>query len=142
MNLSTFKQHLSTVDHPIFQLASGELVPEHYHVTEIGLVTKQFIDCGGEMRNESVVSFQLWYADDLDHRLTAEKLLEIIDLYEKKISKDDLPIEIEYQADTVGKYWLALVENVFILVSKQTDCLAKDACGIPEKSSCCGGGCC
>jgi hypothetical protein len=40
-------------------------VPEHFHVTEVGVVTKDFIDCGGTVRHEKVANFQLWDANDL-----------------------------------------------------------------------------
>jgi len=87
---------------------------------------------------------QLRYANDLNHRLTSEKLLKIIDIYTDKISEEDLDIEIEYQSDTIGKYWLTRVDGIYKLIPTQTDCLAKDACGIPQKEqkNCCGGGCC
>ena len=49
------------------------MVPSHFHVTEVGKITKHFIDCGGTVRNEEVVNFQLWQADDYDHRLHPEK---------------------------------------------------------------------
>lgn len=145
MKLAKFKQHLLEVTYPVFALESWTFVPSHYHITEIWLVTKQYIDCWGEMRHESVVSLQLWYADDRDHRLSAEKLLSIIEIFEQKITDADHAIEIEYQGETIGKYWVERNDGRFTLVSTYTDCLAKDACGIPEKpgkNSCCAGGCC
>jgi hypothetical protein len=42
-------------------------------------------------------------------------------------------IEVEYQGDTIGKYGLEFKNGVFILISTQTDCLAKDKCGIPQE---------
>ena len=78
MKLSEIKKHLSTTEKVNFELQNGTLVPEHFHVTEVGLVTKHFIDCGGTIRNEKVVNFQLWDANDFDHRLKPEKLLNII----------------------------------------------------------------
>lgn len=146
MKLSTFKEHLQWVEYPIFQLWDWSLVPPHYHVTEIWVVTKKFIDCGGTMRVESLVSFQLWYSDDIEHRLSSEKLLGIIALFEEKISDEEYTVEVEYQWETIGKYWIMWLDNVFILTPKQTDCLAKDACGIPpaqkQQKTCCGWGCC
>ena len=47
MKLSEIKKHLNTAEAVNFQLPTGEFVAEHFHVTEIGLVTKHFIDCGG-----------------------------------------------------------------------------------------------
>lgn len=97
MNISEMKEYLGTVEHPKFVLPDGEIVPPHYHITEIGLVQKQYIDCGGEMRHEQRISFQIWTADDSDHRLTSQKLLDIITQFESTISSIDTSIEIEYQ---------------------------------------------
>lgn len=155
MNLSEIKNILPTLNYVSFQLENGTSVPEHFHITEVGIVTKHFIDCGGKIRNEKVVNFQLWNANDLDHRLQPAKLLNIIKLSEEKLAIEDLPIEVEYQTSTIGKYDLTFNGASFVLVSKQTACLAEDACGIPKeklktnlvelstKTSCTpGGGCC
>ncbi|MDC6350107.1 DUF6428 family protein [Zeaxanthinibacter sp. PT1] len=133
MRLSEIKDKLTQLEQIAFQLPNGELVPSHFHVTEVGKVTKHFIDCGGTVRNEEVVNFQLWNADDYDHRLHPEKLLHIIELSEKTLGIGDLDIEVEYQGDTIGKFGLDFDGTNFLLTSKQTDCLAKDQCGIPEK---------
>src|SRR5690606_31542974 len=101
-------------------------VPEHFHVTEIGIITKRFIDCVGTLRNEKVVSFQLWDANDFDHRLKPEKLRKIIALSENVLDIEDSEIEIEYQSDTIGKYDLGFDGNTFLLLSKKTTCLASD----------------
>lgn len=60
-----------------------------------------------------------------------EKLLNIIELSEKVLKIEDLEIEVEYQADTIGKFGLDFDGRNFLLTNKQTDCLAKDKCGIP-----------
>ncbi|MFM2394621.1 MAG: hypothetical protein RLZZ546_2603, partial [Bacteroidota bacterium] len=77
MKLSTIKKHLTELSTISFKLPDGTLVPEHFHVTEVGEITKNFIDCGGTIRHEKVVNFQLWYSDDYNHRLHPEKLLAI-----------------------------------------------------------------
>lgn len=132
MKLSEVKTVLKELNTIGFKLPNGELVPNHFHVTEVGKVSKHFIDCGGTARKEEVVNFQLWNADDYDHRLHPEKLLHIIELSEKTLDLDDVEIEVEYQADTIAKFGLAFDGTNFLLTSKQTDCLAKDKCGIPE----------
>lgn len=156
MKLSEIKKQLATLENVSFVLANGARVPEHFHVTEVGLVTKNFIDCGGKVRNETVVNFQLWDANDVEHRLKPQKLLDIIHLSEKLLGIKDFEIEVEYQADTIGKYDLGFNGTDFILLNKQTACLAPDQCGIPpekqklklvslsaEGNSCTpGGGCC
>jgi len=49
MNLRSFKYLLhQNQDRPvIFVLPDGDVIPAHYHVTEVGHVTKRFVDCGG-----------------------------------------------------------------------------------------------
>lgn len=133
MKLSEVKNHLAQLETIAFQLPDGELVPTHFHVTEVGKISKHFIDCGGTVRTENVANFQLWSADDYNHRLHPEKLIHIIELSEKVLGLEDLEVEVEYQADTIGKFGLEFDGVNFLLTSKQTDCLAKDKCGIPDK---------
>lgn len=157
MKLSNIKEILPSLNNVEFQLEDGTFVPEHFHVTEVGIITKHFIDCGGTVRNEKVVNFQLWNADDYEHRLKPTKLLNIIKLSEEKLGIEDWEIEVEYQSETIGKYDLDFNGTSFILKNKATACLAQEACGIPagkqtknlselpiQQSSCCtpGGGCC
>ena len=135
MKLSEVKSALGKLDTIAFQLPTGELVPTHFHVTEVGKIAKHFIDCGGTVRNEQVANFQLWNADDYNHRLHPEKLLNIIELSEKVLEMGDLQVEVEYQAETIGKFGLDFDGVNFQLTSKQTDCLAKDNCGVPKQKS-------
>lgn len=133
MTLSEIKKHLSQLETISFTLPDGSLVPNHFHVTEVGKVTKHFIDCGGTVREEKKVNFQLWNADDYDHRLHPEKLVKIITLSEDIFNLQDLEIEVEYQGEqTIQKFGLEFQNNSFQLTSLVTDCLAKDKCGIPE----------
>ncbi|MGR3811324.1 DUF6428 family protein [Jiulongibacter sp. NS-SX5] len=134
MKLSEIKEHLKGLETIAFQLPDGSLVEEHFHVTEVGEVTKHFIDCGGTVRHEKVANFQLWSANDYNHRLHPEKLVKIIELSEKTLGLGDLDIEVEYQGTSIMKFGLDFDGTNFLLTSKQTDCLAKDACGIPEKA--------
>jgi len=140
MKLSEFKNHIKNSDQVTFELWNWESVPSHYHFTEIGIVLKKFIDCGGQVRYEEKISLQLRTADDTNHRLQWEKILSIIEAFEKNISSKDADVEVEYQWVTIWKYWLEVRDNKFILIPTMTDCLAKDACGIPQQKeeSCCG----
>jgi hypothetical protein len=156
MKLSQVKNILKILEAVNFILPDGTAVPEHFHVTEVGLITKNFIDCGGMVRKETVVNFQLWDANDFEHRLKPQKLLNIIELSEKVLGIGDFEIEVEYQSTTIGKYDLDFNGNDFVLQNKQTACLAQDQCGIPaekqkvklselnSEASCCspGGSCC
>ncbi len=133
MTLQQIKEILKTSKTIAFQLPEGSLVPAHFHVTEVGRVSKDFIDCGGKRRQEEKVSFQLWEENDYDHRLHPEKLINIIELSQKTLGLDNEEIEVEYQGTTIGKYGLEHDGTNFILTTKMTACLAKDACGIPQK---------
>ena len=133
MKLSEFKSILSQIDKLHFQLENGTRVPEHFHITEIGSIHKEFIDCGGTIRQEKKINFQLWNADDLDHLLQPQKLRNILKLSESKLRMDDGEIEVEYQSDTIGKYGLEYENGQFILTYLFTDCLAKANCGIPQE---------
>lgn len=130
MKLSDVKEILATLENVEFQLENGTFVSEHFHVTEVGMITKHFIDCGGVTRIEKVVNFQLWNADDHEHRLKPGKLLHILKLSEQKLWMEDVEIEVEYQSGTIGKYDLDFNGKNFVLKNKTTACLAQDACGI------------
>ncbi|MDW8205065.1 MAG: DUF6428 family protein [Cytophagales bacterium] len=133
MRLSTIKNILPTLQKLSFRLENGSYVPEHFHVTEVGMVAKHFIDCGGTIRTEKKVSFQLWSAEDYDHRLKPQKLLNIIHLSEEKLGLEDAEIEVEYQGETIGKFHLDFDGQDFVLLSTRTACLAEDQCGIPQQ---------
>lgn len=153
MKISEMKQVLPGLEAVNFRLPTGEYLPAHFHVTEVGRVSKHFIDCGGVERHETVANFQLWEAGDYDHRLAPRKFLSILNLSEKVLGQTDLDIEVEYQQATIGKFGLRFDGADFVLTPKQTACLAQDACGIPaaqqfslpqlQTAGCTpGGGCC
>ncbi len=132
MLLSELTAFLNGADHLSIQLPDGTLVPPHFHVTEVGEVTRHFIDCGGKRRHERVANLQLWNADDYDHRLAPGKLRSILELAIRDLDLGDLEIEVEYQGtETMQKFGLAATADRLLLTSKVTDCLAKDKCGIP-----------
>jgi Family of unknown function (DUF6428) len=155
MKLSEFKNALSVVSKLNFTLPNGKKIPTHFHITEIGLSSKHFIDCGNEIHVNKWANLQIWVAADIYHRLKPSALLKIIESSKMILGDEDLEIEVEYQTDTIGKYGLELNGENFVLVSKNTDCLAQAVCGTPKikqkmvelvtmSTSCCtpGGGCC
>jgi hypothetical protein len=130
-------------------LPSGEFVPAHFHVTEVGRVQKDFIDCGGTTRSTTTCLLQVWVADDTDHRLESTKLAKIIRMAAPLLKSGDLPVEVEYEDGVVAQYPVSDAEvtpaGVLLhLGTKHTDCLAKDRCGVGETATACSpaGGCC
>ena len=155
MKISQFKSALLLLkpqDNPSFIQLSGLPVAAHYHITEIGLVLKNFVDCGGVVRQERKATMQIWLAQDVEHRLSVEKLLGIIEKSEELFGLKEDELEIEYQGQTIEHYGLAIQDFGFQFIAKQTTCLAPDHCGIPKeqlpndlkKNSCCtpNSGCC
>lgn len=135
MKLSEIKNILNSIDTISFILPDGTSIPSHFHVTEVGTVTKNFIDCGGTIRKEEKINFQLWTSTDYDHQLSSKKLAEIIELSEKKLNLMDSEIEVEFQQNTIGKYGLAFNGKEFLLTNTLTACLAEDACKIPTEKT-------
>ena len=108
-------------------------MPAHFHITEVGNITRNFIDCGGVQRQENKLNLQLWVASDTDHRLDPTNLLNILQLAEKQLGNSNIEVEVEYQQSTIGRYKLAFNGAVFQLINTQTACLAPNQCGIPQE---------
>lgn len=132
-----------------FALPDGDLVPAHFHVTEIGRIQKDFIDCGGTSRSETSCRLQLWVATDTDHRLDTTKLAGILKLAAPLFPSDELSVEVEYEGEVVSQFPIADADVtpkglLFQLGTKHTDCLAKEKCGVPLTTAegCASPGCC
>ncbi len=155
MNFSTLKKDLR--QHPElnvrFIFPDGDPIEAEFHVTEVGHVRKNFVDCGGTLRSTDTCLLQTWVsAQDPDHRLSAGKLANILDLSQRVLPSEDLDVEVEYEACAVSQYTVdsasvAEGELRFTLGNKHTDCLARELCGIGESAGGCGcgdaaSGCC
>jgi len=143
MNVNEFHNLLAA--HPgekmHFMLPDKSFVPAHFHITEVGRVQKDFIDCGGTVRSATTCLLQVWVAHDVDHRLETTKLAKIIEIAQPLLGSDQLPVEIEYEGEAISQYPLGGAEStpsglLFYLGSKHTACLAPEKCGVG------GTGCC
>lgn len=155
MNLHEFKALLASQNDKAFQmlLPGGGHVPASFHITEVGRVTKTFLDCGGTLRQTDACQIQAWVGEDVDHRIAAGKLLGIFRKAAFLLPDETLPLEIEYEGEVISQYPIARAEVtdsavILHLTTKHTDCLAKELCGVPAAgattaaASCCGPGCC
>jgi hypothetical protein len=139
MRLSEFKRMMAeNANRNIrFILPTGSKVPPHAHVTEVALMDKKFVDCGGTFRTESHCRLQTWIADDTDHRLTAGKLLAILDKSKSFLGASDLEVDVEHEAPFVSQFPIEKVEVEGEVLSirlgvKHTACLAEDRCLPPN----------
>lgn len=134
-----------------FILPNKKAIPAHFHITEVGHVQKDFIDCGGTRRSVSSCVLQAWVAaNDEEHSLSAGKLGAILKLAGKILPSDELDVEVEFEAPYISQFPIESAEAtgdavLFHLTTKHTDCLAKEQCGLESStSSCCSAesGCC
>ena len=158
MTTREFLDHLRR--HPdagvLFVLPDGKALPPHFHITEVGHLTKSFIDCGGRRHSSGSCLLQVWVADDVEHRLKASKLLAIFGRADGLLPDDGLPVEIECEAPVLTQLPLTGCVHEdgalrFDTEYKHTDCLAKDLClpdfrlpPLPGQKGKCspGSGCC
>jgi hypothetical protein len=155
---------------PLLESAEAELrvllpqaqVPQSFHVTEIGVVAKDFFDCGGTRRAESWLQLQVWVGPDHDHRLSPQKLAGILRKGVAGGFGADLPILLECEepeaaVPVAGLYALAQAEVeggalVCRAAPVRTTCLAMDKClpahlrpgaqAAAPSAGRCGPGCC
>ena len=110
-------------------------IPPYFHITDMGVKTKMFIDCGGKMNYESCVSFQIWTANDYDHRLTPEKVIGIIGKGGNIVPNMlNMEVKVEYQTYSLSEYTLEPKGNgVYNLVPTKSRCLSPELCGLIEE---------
>ena len=124
-----------------WMLPDKSFIPTHYHITEVGRLQKDFIDCGGPVRSLTSCLLQIWVANDTEHRLETTKLATIMQIAKPLLKSDDLPVEVEYEEDVVSQYPVASAEItpagiLFYLGTKHTACLAPEKCGV-DGTGCC-----
>lgn len=127
----------------LFEYAPGLFVGANYHITEVKNVTIDSIDCGGrpDFWRETVI--QLWESpkekDKRDY-MSSYKALSILNKVDKiKPMERDVEVKFEYSNAVfhtaqlfVNDYELINNDLIFKLGVEQTDCKAKEACGVPE----------
>lgn len=161
MTLAELKTALSGDPEQLLRLRlpGGDAVPVSFHITEVGQITKDFIDCGGTRRTVTTCQLQAWVGPDDDHRIHAGKLLGILRKGSSLFVSEDVPVEIEYEQGLISQYPISSVTTVegalvFALTTKHTDCLARELCtprhpvaalfsnAFAKPAPCCGpGGC-
>src|SRR4051794_673211 len=104
-------------------------VPAHFHLTEVGRVQKDFVDCGGTVRSSTSCVLQVWVASDVAHRLDSGKLAKIIQKGIELFKTTEIPLEVEYDNGVISQYPVEDVEVspssvILHLGTKHTACLA------------------
>jgi hypothetical protein len=128
---------------PRFLLPDGDYIPAHAHVTEVGHVAKNFIDCGGVTGKSETVLLQTHVGSDIEHRLSSDRLAKILDLGGRVLPHDQLEVEVEYDCCVVAQYPIAAVQPAgehldVVLGKRQTQCLANERQKSASADTCCG----
>ena len=116
-----------------FVLPTGTNIPPQAHVTDVARIDKQFIDCGGTVRTESLCRLQAWFADDTEHRIGAKMLLKVLDKAASFLVSEDLDVDVEYEAPFISQFPIVTAgeENGILVVHlgiRHTTCLAQEKC--------------
>ncbi|MGB8342855.1 MAG: DUF6428 family protein [Chthoniobacterales bacterium] len=133
--------------HLRFVLPNGEQIPPHFHLTEVGHVSKKFVDCGGTFREREACVLQTYVAEDFEHRLEAGRFADILDLGRSILPNDALEVELEWDCCVISQYPIASGQAVdgrleFQLEARHTDCLAKQKCGCEAEEPGASAACC
>ena len=99
---STLAEHQNTF--PRFILPDGDYIPAHAHVTEVGHVVRNFIDCGGLTGKEEKVVLQAHVGNDTDHRLRSDRFAKILRLGNRVVPSVDLDVDVEYDCCVLAQY--------------------------------------
>src|SRR5947207_13995856 len=127
---------------PRFVLPNGEYIPAHAHVTEVGHVVRNFIDCGGLTGKEEKVVLQTHLGNDTDHRLRSDRLATILQLGNRVISNTDLDVDVEYDCCVVAQYPIAEAapdgEHLNLMLQRgRTECRARERRESETAADCC-----
>lgn len=124
-------------------LPNGHYVPAHAHVTEVGHVVRDFIDCGGLIGKEEKIVLQTHVGSDTDHRLRSDRFAKILRLADQVIPSPRLDVDVEYDCCVVAQYPIAEAkpdgEHLNLILDRgRTQCRAKER----RESEAATAGCC
>ncbi len=156
--LSLLKEH--TDKSLLFEYASGRYVGAHYHITEVKNITIDSVDCGAgtDFWKETVI--QLWESPSEKGTRDFMKAFKALGILNKvnRIKPMDPDTEVKFEYGNADFHTSQLfvkgyrVENKRLIVQlavEQTDCKARETCGVEvaeelaSESNCApGSGCC
>jgi hypothetical protein len=151
-----------------FQYRPNEWVGANYHITEVKHIQINAVDCGAreDSWNETVI--QLWESPSEIGKTDFMKARKALGILKKvaRLKAFDLTSEVKFEYGNPTFHTAQLFINDYEISEKslkihlaveQTDCKAKELCGVPDPSknqeseklmaseeACCtpGGGCC
>jgi hypothetical protein len=127
---------------PRFVLPDGDYIPAHAHVTEVGHVVRNFIDCGGLTGKEEKVLLQTHVGNDTDHRLRSDSFAKILRLGSRVIPSAELDVDVEYDCCVVAQYPIGEAtpdgEHLNLILQRgRTQCRARERRESETATGCC-----
>ena len=127
---------------PRFVLPDGDYIPAHAHLTEVGHLVRNFIDCGGLTGKEEKVVLQTHVGSDTDHRLRSDRFAKILQLGSRVIPSTDLDVDVEYDCCVVAQYPIAEItpdgEHLNLILQRgRTQCRARERSDPETAVGCC-----
>lgn len=130
----------------LFEYTPGNYVAPNYHITEIKNITVDSVDCGAGVDFWKETVIQLWESpeekDTLDY-MTASKASGILNKVDKiKPMEKAVEVKFEYSNERfhtaqlfVNDYAMNADKLILKLGVTQTDCKAKESCGVPIEAN-------
>ena len=127
---------------PRFVLPNGDYIPAHAHLTEVGHVVRNFIDCGGLTGKEEKAVLQTHVGNDTNHRLRSERFAKILQLGNRVIPSAELDVAVEYDCCVVAQYPVAEAradgEHLNLILRRdRTQCRARERRQPETAAACC-----
>ena len=127
---------------PRFVLPDGSYIPARAHITEVGHVVKDFIDCGGLTGRTEAVVLQTHVGSDTHHRLKSDRFAKILQLGNRVLPHEEFEVEVEYDYCVVSQYPIAQIRPAgehldIFLGGKRTQCLAQERAKRETTQACC-----
>ncbi|MFC5047487.1 DUF6428 family protein [Aquimarina hainanensis] len=148
MNTSEFISILTEHPHSqlIFEYTPGQFVGTNYHITEVKHISIESVDCGAGTSSWKETVIQLWESPKEIGKKEYMKTQKAIEILAKvgqiKPYQMDAPLKIEYGNNTfhtsqlhIESYESTKEDLIIKLSLDQTDCKAKETCGVPAKET-------
>jgi hypothetical protein len=97
-------------------------------VTEVARIDKKLIDCQRTFRTEETCRLKGWVAEDYDYRLSASKLIAILQKAAPILGTEDLTVDVEQDLGFVSQFPFGNIRvsghELFVqLAGRNTACL-------------------
>lgn len=127
---------------PRFVLPDGDHVAAHAHVTEVGHVVRNFIDCGGITGREEKIVVQTHVGRDTNHRLRSDRFAKILELGKRVLPNAELDVDVEYDCCVVSQYPIAEArpagEHLDLILGRgRTQCRPNERRKTETSDACC-----